>query len=136
MRINLAHLRERAASGGWVNFAVFDARSSSGSQSDNARLLSQLTARARASNLRVEQSALAKELADGIAGLKPGEVSEPLQVGNACFLLLLEEKRAAHNKALSEVREEIESNLMKEERDRLEKQWIDRLKKKTFIRYF
>ena len=27
MRINLAHLRERAASGGWVNFAVFDARS-------------------------------------------------------------------------------------------------------------
>ena len=84
----------------------------------------------------VEQSALAKELADGIAGLKPGEVSEPLQVGNACFLLLLEEKRAAHNKALSEVREEIESNLMKEERDRLEKQWIDRLKKKTYVRYF
>jgi len=30
MRINLAHMRERAASGGWVNFAVFDARSSSG----------------------------------------------------------------------------------------------------------
>lgn len=59
MRINLAHLRERAANGGWINFAVFDARSSSGSQSDNARLLAQLTARARASNLRVEQSALA-----------------------------------------------------------------------------
>ncbi|MGE0673264.1 MAG: hypothetical protein AB7O64_09425 [Methylibium sp.] len=59
MRINLAHLRERAASGGWVNFAVFDARSSSGSREDNARLLAQLTARARASNLRVEQSALA-----------------------------------------------------------------------------
>lgn len=59
MRINLAHLRERAASGGWVNFAVFDARSSSGSRDDNARLLAQLTAQARASNLRVEQSALA-----------------------------------------------------------------------------
>lgn len=59
MRINLAHLRERAANGGWVNFAVFDARSSSGSRDDNARLLTQLTARARASNLRVEQSALA-----------------------------------------------------------------------------
>lgn len=59
MRINLAHVRERAASGGWVNFAVFDARSSSGSRDDNTRLLAQLTARARASNLRVEQSALA-----------------------------------------------------------------------------
>jgi len=59
MRINLAHMRERAASGGWISFAVFDARSSSGSRDDNARLLAQLTARARASNLRVEQSALA-----------------------------------------------------------------------------
>lgn len=59
MRINLAHLRERARSGGWVNFAVFDARSSSGTRDDNARLLAQLTAKARGANLRVDQSALA-----------------------------------------------------------------------------
>ncbi len=59
MRINLAHLRERAVSGGWVSFAVFDARSSSGTHEDNARLLAQLTTRARASKLQVEQSALA-----------------------------------------------------------------------------
>lgn len=58
MRINFAHLRERAQSGGWVNFCVFDARSSSGSSSDNSQLLAQLTARARAT-LRVDQSALA-----------------------------------------------------------------------------
>lgn len=59
MKINLAHLRERALSGGWVNFAVFDARSSSGSRDDNARLLAQLTAKARHANLQVDQSALA-----------------------------------------------------------------------------
>lgn len=59
MKINLAHLRERARSGGWINFVVFDARSASGAQSDNSSLLSQLTARARAANLRVDQSALA-----------------------------------------------------------------------------
>jgi len=59
MRVNLAHLRERARSGGWVNFAVFDARASSGSRDDNARLLAQLTAKARGSNLRIDQSALA-----------------------------------------------------------------------------
>lgn len=59
MRINLAHLRERAQSGGWINFAVFDARSSSGSSDDNARLLTQLTAKARGANLQVDQSALA-----------------------------------------------------------------------------
>lgn len=59
MRVNFAHLRERAQSGGWVNFCVFDARSNSGTQADNSQLLSQLTARARDSNLRVDQSALA-----------------------------------------------------------------------------
>lgn len=59
MKVNLAHLRERARSGGWINFAVFDARSSSGSRDDNARLLAQLTARARGASLRVDQSALA-----------------------------------------------------------------------------
>lgn len=59
MKINFAHLRERAVSGGWVNFAVFDARSSSGSNTENASLLSQLTAKARLSGLQVDQSALA-----------------------------------------------------------------------------
>ncbi|RQS57442.1 hypothetical protein DID96_36550 [Burkholderia sp. Bp8963] len=59
MRINFAHMRERAQNGGWIDFAVFDARSSSGSDSDNAILLSQLTARARAHSLKIDQSALA-----------------------------------------------------------------------------
>lgn len=59
MRVNLAHLREHARSGGWINFAVFDARSSSGTNDDNAHLLAQLTAKAKGANLRVDQSALA-----------------------------------------------------------------------------
>lgn len=59
MKVNLAHLRETARSGGWINFAVFDARSSSGTTADNTSLLAQLTAKARAANLRVDQAALA-----------------------------------------------------------------------------
>lgn len=59
MNVKLAHLRERARSGGWINFAVFDARSSSGTPHDNSRLLAQLTAKARSANLQVDQSALA-----------------------------------------------------------------------------
>ena len=45
MRVNLAHLREHARRGGWINFAVFEARSSSGTRDDNARLLAELTAK-------------------------------------------------------------------------------------------
>jgi hypothetical protein len=59
MNINVAHLRERARSGGWINFAVFDARSSSGTATDNQDLLNQLTFKARAAHLHVDQSALA-----------------------------------------------------------------------------
>lgn len=59
MKIQFAHLREHAQAGGWVNFAVFDARASSGITEDNARLLADLTEKARANALRVDQSALA-----------------------------------------------------------------------------
>ena len=70
MKINLAHLRERARSGGWINFAVFDARSTSGSASDNSQLLAQLVAQARGNSLNVEQAALAlKPLAGNMAYL-------------------------------------------------------------------
>ena len=59
MRVNLAHLRERSTSGGWINFAVFEARSTSSTNSENSTLLSQLASKARTAGLKVDQSALA-----------------------------------------------------------------------------
>lgn len=56
MKIKMAHLRERATNGGWINFVVFDAKSTSG---DNGSLLHHLTSVARGTGLRVDQSALA-----------------------------------------------------------------------------
>jgi len=79
---------------------------------------------------------LRRELAAVAFALKPGELSEPLVVGNTCYLLLVENKRPAHTKSLSEVRAVVEQTLLQEERARLETKWIDGLKKKTFIRYF
>jgi len=59
MTISMAHLRERAVSGGWVDFAIFGAKATSGGDQGNGTLLAQLTAKARASGLSVQQSALA-----------------------------------------------------------------------------
>ncbi|THC39086.1 hypothetical protein [Massilia sp. Mn16-1_5] len=59
MQINLAHLRERSTTGAPIDFAVFDARSNSGTQSDNSRLLEQLTMKARGAGVKVDQAALA-----------------------------------------------------------------------------
>lgn len=59
MKINLAHVRERSTSGGWINFAVFEAKSTSNTDSANAGVLAQLTAKARHAGLKIDQSALA-----------------------------------------------------------------------------
>jgi peptidyl-prolyl cis-trans isomerase SurA len=50
------------------------------------------------------------------------------------YLLKVEETHPEHHQALSEVRENIERSLLDAEKNRLEKQWYDRLKKKTFVR--
>jgi hypothetical protein len=52
------------------------------------------------------------------------------------YIMLVEDKRPTHYKSVNEVRDQIEKDLLTQEQTRLEKQWIDRLKKKTFVRYF
>ena len=55
-KVSLAHVKERSTTGNWINFVVFDAKSTT---NNNDKLLTQLTSRARASGLKVDKSALA-----------------------------------------------------------------------------
>ena len=68
--------------------------------------------------------------------LKPGEVSGVIQTPESVYLMLVEQTRPAHVRPLKEVRDDIEKTLRTQEQARLEREWIDGLKKKTFIRYF
>jgi parvulin-like peptidyl-prolyl isomerase len=52
------------------------------------------------------------------------------------YLLLVEGKRAARFKTITEMRSQIEKSMVAEERTRLEKQWVNKLKQKTFVRVF
>jgi len=83
-----------------------------------------------------DRSALRKELADAAFSLKAGQCSDVIDAGNEVYVLFADEISTAHYKTLSEVRDYIEKTLLTEERDRLEKKWIDKLKKKTFVQYF
>lgn len=84
----------------------------------------------------VEKSVLRQELADVAFALKAGERSGIIETPEACYLMLVEDKRPERIQPLNEVRARIESFLLGQEGNRLQKQWIERLRKKTFVRYF
>ncbi len=52
------------------------------------------------------------------------------------YLLKVDEKKIAHTRKINELRDEIEKELIVQERTRLRTKWIDRLKEKSFVRRF
>ncbi len=84
----------------------------------------------------VERSVLRKDLAETAFTLKPGEMSGVIDTPASVYLMLVEQTRPAHIKPLDDVREDIEKTLRTQQQAKLEKDWMDGLKKKTFIRYF
>jgi peptidyl-prolyl cis-trans isomerase SurA len=83
-----------------------------------------------------KDSDLRRELRTFVFGAKSGDVSGIQDLGGAIFITKVEERKAAGMRPLSEVRNEIEQTLKSEEMERLRKQWVARLRKNSFIRYF
>jgi len=81
----------------------------------------------------VERSDFRPEVSKVAFSLKPGEHSGVIEVPDACFLLMVDDVKLAHVKPLSEIRGDIERTLRNEESLRLQKLWIDRLKRKSFV---
>ncbi|HEX3101000.1 MAG TPA: peptidyl-prolyl cis-trans isomerase, partial [Pyrinomonadaceae bacterium] len=84
----------------------------------------------------IDRTALRKELSDVAFTLKPGDVSDVIETPEACYVLKIEETTPAHVRPISEIREDIEKTLRAQKHDELERQWIESLRKKTFIRIF
>ena len=83
-----------------------------------------------------EKKVLRKELADVAFTLKSGECSSILDLSDGYYILLVEAQDPAHVKPLKEVRAEIEKNIAIDDRNRLQKEWVDKLRKKTYVRLF
>lgn len=83
-----------------------------------------------------KDSDLRGELREVAFRLEPGQVSDVIELGGTAFILKAEERSAAQVRPLTEVREEIETALVQDEKDRLQKAWLARLRQKAFIRYY
>jgi len=84
----------------------------------------------------VDRKTLREDLGQVAFSLKPGEMSDILERDDGCYIMKVEEFRPAHVKPLNEARAAIEKTLESEERQRLRREWIERLKAKSFISYF
>jgi len=84
----------------------------------------------------VEKKILRPELATVAFSMKAGEQSGVLEMPDGYYILLVEATKPAHIQALKDVRASIEKTLASEDRARLEKQWIDKLRDKTFVRTY
>jgi len=84
----------------------------------------------------VERSVLREDLAAAAFSLKAGEMSPVIETPTEHFLMLVEQVKPSTIQPLPEVRDQIEKTLLGEERARLQRKYIEKLKTKSFVRYF
>ncbi len=84
----------------------------------------------------VDRKLFRKEVSDVAFSLAAGQHSGVIETPEACYIVEVEDTKPAHVKQLEEVRGDIERALKNEESLRLRKLWIDRLKRKSFYRFY
>ncbi|MFZ9931612.1 MAG: peptidylprolyl isomerase [Chthoniobacterales bacterium] len=84
----------------------------------------------------IDRQTLTSELNSVAFSLSPGQLSDVIQVGDAFYIMRVEAKKAAVTKPLSEMRDEISAKLFEEEKLRLQKQWIEGLRRKAYVKIF
>jgi peptidyl-prolyl cis-trans isomerase SurA len=84
----------------------------------------------------VNRRTLNETLSKVAFSLKPGQVSQIIDLGNSYYVLLVEAKKNATVKPLSQLRDNIQAKLVQEETRRREDEWIARLRKKAYIKMF
>ena len=84
----------------------------------------------------VEKSVLREDLAEVAFALKAGDVSDVVVRDEGSYLIHVEAHRNAEPRPLEDVRADIEKTLLAEEQNRLQKQWVETLRKKAYVRYY
>lgn len=84
----------------------------------------------------IKRPDLKEELSSAAFELEPGHYSEPIQVSNQVMILYVEDYREEGIQPLAEVRDRIEEILSGQLARQTQDQWLERLRKQAYIRYF
>lgn len=68
--------------------------------------------------------------------LKPGEMSQIVELGGSYYLLFCEAKKQGSTRPLKEMRPEIEKALLANERQKQQQDWLLKLRKKAYIKLY
>ena len=68
--------------------------------------------------------------------LPTGKVSDIIQLNQTFYIMLVEQKKGGISKPLKEVRKEIENRLLQVERQKDQQEWLQRLRKKAFVKIY
>jgi len=71
-----------------------------------------------------------------VFSLKPGEMSQIVELSGSYYLFLCEAKKQASTKPLKDMRPEIEKMLLQSERQKQQTEWLLKLRKKAYIKLY
>jgi peptidyl-prolyl cis-trans isomerase SurA len=84
----------------------------------------------------IDRKTLNEELSKVAFSLNPGQVSKVVTLGNSHYILMVEAKKNASVRPISEVRDEIERNLIQQEKMKEYQRWLDTLRQRAYIKIY
>lgn len=84
----------------------------------------------------IDRKTLSEELTSRAFSLRAGEISDVIRIGNSYYIMMVEARKNATTKPISEVRDEIEQNLVQQEKMKEFQRWIDTLRQNAYIKIY
>jgi parvulin-like peptidyl-prolyl isomerase len=81
----------------------------------------------------IDKTVLNESLTKIAFSLKPGQVSDVVELAGSYYLLYVQEKQPEVVKSMKDVHDDIENKLLEQQRQQQEEKWIGELRKKAYI---
>jgi peptidyl-prolyl cis-trans isomerase SurA len=81
----------------------------------------------------IDRKTLNEQLTNVAFSLKPGDVSNVIELAGSYYLLYVQEKKVEVTKPLAEVHDDIENKLLEERRQEAQQKWIASLRQKAYV---